>query len=407
MEGAIWMDIRSDRQKGLSYAEISRKYHIDPRTAKKYAHSETRPVYKLTGPKSSKLDPYKERVLHWLEEAPYSAMRIFEKIKDQGFTGEYTTVKTFVRGKKEQLEEKATVRFETMPGLQAQVDWAFFEDHLVLDQGKMKKLYCFLMILGYSRMRYIEFVTDMSTNTLIRCHQNAFRYFHGYPEEILYDNMKQVVVKRLLKQEDSTLNRQFEDFAGFYGFKPVLCRPYRGQTKGKVERTVLFVRDNFMVGIRYDSLNDLNGQALAWCNKVNAKEHSTTGEIPLERLKKEGLNPLSREYLIDKINLRRVEKDCLISYAGNKYSIPSEYVGRDVAVVGLDNMLAAYYEGKQIALHRLSYQKKDMVVNPVHYQRLTLKQSFETENTLLVGDHGLDYPIHQPNLNIYDEVSHG
>jgi len=74
-----------------------------------------------------------------------------------------------------------------MPGLQAQVDWAFFEDHVVLENGKLKKLYCFLMILGYSRMRYIEFVTDMSTNTLIRCHQNAFRYFHGYPEEILYE----------------------------------------------------------------------------------------------------------------------------------------------------------------------------------------------------------------------------
>ena len=162
-----------------------------------------------------------------------------------------------------------------------------------------------------------------------------------------------------------------------------------------------------MVGIRYDSLNDLNGQALAWCNKVNAKEHSTTGEIPLERLKKEGLNPLSREYLIDKINLRRVEKDCLISYAGNKYSIPSEYVGRDVAVVGLDNMLAAYYEGRQIALHRLSYQKKDMVVNPVHYRRLTLKQTFETENTLLAGDNVIDFPIHQPNLTAYDEASHG
>lgn len=156
-----------------------------------------------------------------------------------------------------------------MPGLQGQVDWAFFEDHLVYEDGKWKKLYCFLMILGYSRMRYIEFVTDMSTNTLIRCHQNAFRYFGGYPEEILYDNMKQVVVKRLLKQEDSTLNRQFEDFAGFYGFKPVLCRPYRGQTKGKIERTVHFVRDNFMTGIKYKSLNDINGQALAWCNKVN------------------------------------------------------------------------------------------------------------------------------------------
>ncbi len=86
-------------------------------------------------------------------------------------------------------------------------NWAFFEDHLVYEDGKWKKIYCFLMILGYSRMRYIEFVTDMSTNTLIRCHQNAFWYFGGYPEEILYDNMKQVVIKRLLKQEDSTLNR--------------------------------------------------------------------------------------------------------------------------------------------------------------------------------------------------------
>jgi hypothetical protein len=214
-----------------------------------------------------------------------------------------------------------------------------------------------------------------------------------------------VVIKRLLKQEDSTLNRQFEDFAGFYGFKPVLCRPYRGQTKGKVERTVRFVRDNFMVGIKYNSLDDLNGQAIAWCNKVNGNIHATTGEIPFERLKKEGLNPLSREYIIDRINLRRVQKDCLISYAGNQYSIPSEYVGKDVAVVALDNMLAAYHEGKQIALHRISYQKKDMVVNAQHYKRLTIKQSFDIENTLLEGDNVIDFPIQPPNLDVYDDVA--
>ena len=204
--------------------------------------------------------------------------------------------------------------------------------------------------------------------------------------------MKQVVIKRLLKKEDSTLNSQFEDFAGFYGFKPVLCRPYRGQTKGKVERTVRFVRENFMVGIRYKSLNDLNGQALAWCNKVNGKIHATTGEIPFERLNMENLNPLSREYIIDKINLRRVQKDCLISFAGNQYSVPAEYVGKDVAVVGLDNMLAAYYEGKQIALHRISYQNKDMVVNPTHYRRMTMKQVFNVENTLLQNGNLIDFP---------------
>lgn len=407
MEGAKWMDIRSDRQKGMSYTDIGKKYHIDPRTAKKYAEAETKPAYQLQEKKRSKLDLYKQRVDIMLEEAPYSAARILEKLQEEGFEGKYTIVKDYVRTKKKDLDERATVRFETMPGLQGQVDWAFFEDYVVYEDRQFKKLYCFLMILGYSRVRYIEFVTDMSTNTLIRCHQNAFRYMNGYPEEILYDNMKQVVVKRLLKQEDSTLNSQFEDFAGFYGFKPVLCRPYRGQTKGKVERTVAFVRDNFMVGIKYKSLDDLNGQALAWCNKVNAKPHGTTGEIPFDRLKEESLSPLSREYIMDKINIRKVEKDCLISYAGNKYSVPAEYVGRDVAVVGLDNMLAAYFEGKQIALHKISYQRKDMVVNPKHYRRLTVKQSFDIENTLFSEDLGIDVPIQTPNLHVYDDLLEG
>ncbi|MCL2298782.1 MAG: IS21 family transposase [Firmicutes bacterium] len=398
------MDIRNDRLKGMSYKEIGRKHNIDPRTAKKYAESDTRPEYVLSEAKPSKLDRYKGQIAVLLEEAPYSAERILEKIQALGFNGGHSIVRAYVRSQKEQLEEKAAIRFETMPGLQGQMDWAYFEEHSVAEDGKRRKLYCFLLILGYSRMRYIEFVTDMSTNTMIRCHANAFHYFGGYPEEMLYDNMKQVVIKRLLKQEDSTLNRQFEDFAGFYGFKPVLCRPYRGQTKGKVERTVQFVRDNFMVGIKYDSLDDLNGQALAWCNKVNGKIHATTGEIPFERLKKEGLNPLKREYIIDKINLRRVYKDCLISYAGNQYSVPSEYVGKDVAVIGLDNMLAVYHEGKQIALHRISYQKRDMVVNAHHYRKLTVKQRFDIDNTLMDGDNIIDFPIKPHDLRRYDEA---
>ena len=382
---------------------MGRKYNIDRRTAKKYAHSDSRPEYVLTDSKPSKLDPYKPQINIWLEEAPYSAARIWEKVHEQGFDGGYTTVKQYVRGKKEQLNERATVRFETLPGMQGQVDWAHFEDFKVFQNGEYHKLYCFLIILGYSRMRYIEFVTDMSTDTLIRCHIDAFRYFGGYPEELLYDNMKQVVIKRLMKQEESTLNRQFEDFAGFFGFKPILCRPYRGQTKGKVERTVGYVRDNLMVGIAYDSLDDLNGQAAAWCNKVNGKEHGTTGKIPFEQLKHERLNPLVREYIIDKINLRRAGKDCLISYSGNQYSVPSEYAGRDLAVVALGNMLAVYHEGKQIAVHRLSYSKKDMIVNPAHYQRLTVKQSFGVENTLFVDD-AIDKPVSVHDLSVYDEV---
>jgi transposase len=406
MKGELWMSIRSDKMKGMSYTELGKKYNIDPRTAKRYAESDIRPEYTLTEPKPSKLDPYKKHIDQWLEEAPYSAVRILEKLQELGFDGKYSIVKEYVRGKKMDFNEKATVRFETMPGQQGQVDWGFFENYTVHEDGKEKKLYCFLMVLGYSRMRYIEFVTDMTTDTLIRCHQNAFRYFSGYPNEILYDNMRQVVIKRLLKQENSVLNRQFEDFAGFYGFTPILCRPYRGQTKGKVERTVRFVRENFMVGIRYESLADLNGQAVAWCNKVNAKVHATTNEIPFERLKDENLNPIKHEYIIDRINLRRVQKDCLISYSGNQYSMPSEYVGKDVAIVAMDNILVAYYEGKQVAVHRISRQKKDMVIAPNHYANIKIKERAGTLNPLMKQEVSYEVENIPMDLTKYDEVLH-
>lgn len=407
MKGSLWMEIRNEHKKGLSYTEIARKHHIDPRTAKKYAESDVRPVYTLTAPKPSKLDPYKHLIDMWLEEAPYSAVRIHEKLMEQGCDCKYTIVRQYVATRKAALNEKATVRFETTPGLQGQVDWGFFENYKVLENGESRKLYCFLMVLGYSRMRYIEFVTDMSTTTLIKCHINAFRYFDGYPEEILYDNMKQVVVKRMLKQSESELNKQFEDFAGFYGFKPILCRPYRGQTKGKVERTVRYVRENFMVGIRYHSLADLNSQAHAWCNKINARIHGTTNERPIDRLPEENLLPLRREYIVDKINLRRVEKDCLISYAGNKYSVPAEYVGRDVTVIVLDHMLAAYFEGKQIALHKLSYSKNSLNVNKEHYKSMIVKSGFDIENTLLNNPDLVDLSIPNHSLKKYDELMGG
>ncbi len=153
MKGTIWMEIRNDFKKGLSYTEIGRKYNIDPRTAKKYAHSEHKPIYELKAPKPSKLDPYKEKIDIWLEEAPFSAVRIMEQLEEIGCDCKYTIIREYVASKKKDLNHKATVRFETMPGLQAQVDWAFFENYRVFEDGKWKKLYCFLMILGYSRMR--------------------------------------------------------------------------------------------------------------------------------------------------------------------------------------------------------------------------------------------------------------
>jgi hypothetical protein len=157
-----------------------------------------------------------------------------------------------------------------------------------------------------------------------------------------------------------------------------------------------------MTGITFDSLDDLNNQAMNWNVKVNSKVHATTGEIPNQRLPKERLSPLIREYIIDSINLRKVEKDCLISYSNNKYSVPAEYVGKHVTVVVLDNMLAAYYLGKQIALHMLSYHKNDMVVNKQHYRKMLVKQSFDIENTLLHNIKTVDFNPFEVDLGVYD-----
>lgn len=407
MKGNLWMEIRSEKQKGLTYTEIGRKHHIDPRTAKKYAESDSVPKYATRKKRPSKLDPHKDFIDMLLEEDNYSAALILEKLHERGCQCGYTIVKDYVSSKKKDLNSKATIRFETVPGLQGQVDWGFFENYRVYEDGEYQKLYCFLMILGYSRNRYIEFVTDMSTETLIQCHINAFHFFGGYPKEILYDNMKQVVIKRLLKQSESEMNPKFMDFAGFYGFKPILCRPYRGQTKGKVERTVRYVRENFMVGIRYNSLADLNAQALAWCRKVNNRVHGTTNKIPFQQLSEEHLQPMLREYIIDKLNLRRVEKDCLISYAGNKYSVPAEYIGKDVTVLVLNSMLSVYHNGEQIALHRLSYSKNSIIVNKEHYTELMTRQRFRVKNTIIHNADAIDFSIVPDTLSQYDFLMGG
>ena len=122
MEGAKWMEIRVDKKKGLSWREIGKKHGIDWRTAKKYAESAEKPKYERKAPKKSKLDPYKAQIDEWLSEASYSAVVIQEKLAEQGCDSKYTIIREYVRSKKSELESKATVRFETMPGLQGQVD---------------------------------------------------------------------------------------------------------------------------------------------------------------------------------------------------------------------------------------------------------------------------------------------
>ncbi|KJJ84551.1 transposase [Candidatus Omnitrophus magneticus] len=160
----------------------------------------------------------------------------------------------------------------------------------------------------------------------------------------------------MLRAEDSIFNKKFMDFSGFYGFKPILARPYKPNTKGKVENSVLFVRENFFNGEEFISLKDINSRVLVWLNEINMRTHSTTRQIPLEKLVSENLQSIENKNLYDtrEIFYRQVYKDCYFSFNGNYYSVPFQYAEKEVAVEYLDEKnIAVKYRNEIITCHTL------------------------------------------------------
>ncbi|MDO9517428.1 MAG: IS21 family transposase [Methanosarcinaceae archaeon] len=365
-----WLMIRDLHAQGLSIKAISKKTGFDRKTIRKYLNTTSIPESKKRTKKESKLDEYKDYITTKLHEGPYTASRLYREIQEMGFTGKYTIVKDFIRKERPEYGVVAVLRYETKPGVQSQVDWSEF-GRIEID-GQNKKLYCFNMILGYSRMRYIEFTLNIDVTTLIKCHQNAFRYFGGCTDEILYDNMKQVVIHRTLKSSESTWNNKFEDFYKYCGFIPRLCRPYRPQTKGKIENTIGYVRRDFFLGRDFSSIADLNNQATKWLKRVNSSVHGTTHEIPIERHKLEELRPIDTmpEYLLIHEVTRKISRDCYVSYLGNKYSAPYQLAGREASLRILDDKFRVVVGGKQVCEHELLAGSDRVSRNKEHFRGL-------------------------------------
>jgi len=345
--------IRHLYNEGLNISEISRKTGHDRKTVQKYIREKGQTKHKKRQQKESILDPYKDYIKSRLEDYPLSAVRILEEISERGYLGKYTIVKDFVRKVKKSTQIPAEYRFETKPGIQAQVDWAEI-DRIQID-GKVRKLYCFTMILGYSRDRYVEFTLDSKTETFIQGHMNAFEYFGGITKEILYDNTKNVVLKRALKSSDSVWNPLFKDFFRHYGFILRLCRPGKrgAKTKGKIERLVGYVKNNFYLGREYDSVSELNNLARRWLERVNKKPHGTTKIAPHERLKEEKLMPFDEKspYQIIRTEYRKVSRDCYFSYMGNLYSVPWRYAGLQVELRIQNRKMQVFVNGKNVCEH--------------------------------------------------------
>lgn len=275
-----WMNILQLRKQGLSISDIARRSGRDRKTIRKYLKQPWQAPKREPTTHPSKLDSFKDYLLKRWDEGVTNAVKLLDEIKGQGYTGGHTTVKDFLHPLREQAKIQAVVRFETGPGKQAQVDWGYFGRILV--HGEWQRLYAFAMTLGYSRMKYVEFVTRADSEHFLQGHINAFHYFGGVPEEVVVDNLKSAVVWR--EGRDIHWNPRYLDFASHYGFIPRACWPYRPQTKGKVENLIGYVRKNFWSGIHYLDLADLNRQVREWLEgTANAKVNVSTGERAWDR----------------------------------------------------------------------------------------------------------------------------
>ncbi len=285
-----------------------------------------------------------------------------------GFSGSIATLRRYLHSLKPEHERlrKLTVRFETPPGKQAQVDWGYC-GRFSGPAGQLVPVYVFVMVLGFSRMLYVEFTSSMKLPALIRCHLNAFDWFGGWTRDILYDNMKQV---RLGPTE---LNPWFVDFAAHYGFAIKTHRVRRPRTKGKVERMVHYVKDAFLNGRTFTDLADLNAQAHHWLtHTANARIHATTKQPPVDLWKQEELSSLgsvARYQLFEPV-ARKAGFDGFVRFERSRYSLPPEFAGQKVLIGRQEQKIIIRSHDLIIAEHSPAQKAGDVVADSAHVAAL-------------------------------------
>ena len=360
--------ITDQYRKGVTISEIARQTGHDRKTIRAVVHGPVQPPRPQRRARGSKLDPFKPYLERRIQDGVLNCNKLLAEVRSQGYQGGRSLVKNFVQPFRTPPAPRATVRFETAPGQQAQVDWGYFG--FIEHQGRRCRLYAFLMTLGWSRMLYVEFTVTTDAAAWLRGHLHAFHYFGGVPAEVLHDNLKTAVLSR--QGGHVQWHPRYLDFASYYGFTPRACQPYRAQTKGKVESAVRYLRHNFWPGLRFTDLADLNRQVRDWLDlTANQRLHGTTGVVPSARLPLEELQPLSArpDYDTSVITFRRSTKDCYVAYDGNLYSVPAAYAQQTLELkadeTGRLAILAA--QGQLLAEYDLVAGRHQRVSIPSHF----------------------------------------
>ena len=408
LKGRPLMNLIRLKDEGRGIREITRVSGYSRNTVRKYVRDGAVPNNTARKPRGSKLDPYKDKVRWLVNEGLYSTPAIMERIVPAGYEGKETILRDFVRSIMPPRSERApaVARFETEPGEQLQFDWGIFG--YVDSRGRERNVPGLVATLSYSRRRFVRFAWSQDIFGLLECIIAAFAYFGGVTSAVLTDHAKTVVLSGD-PEGGWNYHPKFAELCNTLGVSIRLCQVRRAQTKGKVERSIRYVKENFWPGRSFCDLPDLNAQALAWCAARDEIENATTGLAPIDAFASEApaLRPLPPAAQLERFLLRqrKVSHDALVSFGGASYGVPFCYAGQVVSVLPGERTLSIFDSASEmVASHVLVHKQRKTVFLPTQYQGLNSK----TARRVPPGRaREKEVMVEARSLSIYEEQAHG
>ena len=389
---------------GMPVREIARTLGVSRNSVRKYLRAPEVPVAKARAPRPSLLDPYKDYVRVRLADGLDNCEVLLRELRARGYTGQVSILKDYVRPFRRRLAAGATERYEPEPGEQAQVDFGLFR--YARPDGTTRQVYGFVVVLSWSRALYVEFVRRADLPTFLGCHVRAFEALGGLPRRCLYDNTKLVVLTRD-EAGQPVFTPGFLDFALRVGFEPRLCRPYRPQTKGRVESGIKYVRGNFWPGARFVDDADLNEQARTWVAEVaNQRVHGTTHERPVERLAVEqaSLRPLPERSRLTPFlrETRTVGRDGYVRWERGWSGVSWRHAGQVVEVRADADTVQLWAGSARLAVHPRATRPGQRLTAPGQWTGLPTADGRPPREALAVQVPTVE--VQQRSLAIYEEL---
>ena len=364
-------------KKGWSIRRLTREYSMSRNTVRKYIRNGGVVECRQPTPRKGILSDLEEwlRAKFFQHNGNADVIRQ-ELASEKGVKISLRTVERAVKPYRDELtrREKATVRFETLPGQQMQID---FGEKIVKIGGEEIKAYFFVAKLSYSRRIYVQVFRHENQQAWFTGIEGAFRYFNGVPDSVVIDNPKALVLEHNKGTHAVTLNEKFEAFASYWGFTPRACVPGRAQTKGKVESGVKYTKRNCIAGREFESWEDMEGHIPRWLIEESDQRPLTeswdTPQFRFESEERASLKPLDGRAPFSPIRemTRKVAKDCFVNVDTNRYSVPSEHIWKEVQVqVTESEVIALLFDGTEIARHALCRGRYQSLVAQEHLKKL-------------------------------------